>query len=249
MKDQNILRKTVELAKVSSEDTCIEVGCGEGWLSKMLADAAKSVHIIELDPRFLAMTQERLADYEHITFHHGDVLKQNLETILKAETGPIKIVANIPYYLSAKFIQWLVPYKHLLDHVVIMVQKEFAQKLVSQAGDDLYSSLAVYTQCHFETAYGFTVSKNCFRPIPKIDSAVLSLIPKDLPKKIDPETFFPMVNGLFWGKRKTVKTCLRKNPHITVSTAQLSAVPTDLLSTRGETLTIERLIILWNYIF
>ena len=246
MKDQNILRKTIELANVTNNDTCVEVGCGEGWLSTLLAKSAKKVHIIELDHRFLEMTTDRLQEFDNVTFHHGDVLKQDLRNIDKNPETKVKIVANIPYYLSAKFIQWLVPFKDRLDQVVIMVQKEFAQKLVSKPGNSLFSSLTVYTQSHFEAEYGFTVSKSCFRPIPKIDSAVLKLVPKELCPSIDSATYFPMVNALFWGKRKTVKSCLKKNPYRTFSNDYINNIPSEMLERRGETFSHEEFQVLYK---
>lgn len=244
LKDHNIVRKTIEVANIQPEDQCLEIGCGDGIISEKLAKQVNRLHIIELDSRFLQSTQERLSDFSNVHYYQGDVLKYDLGKVLCEVTAPIKVIANIPYYLSAKLIQWFVKNKCQLGSVVVIVQKEFAQKLVAKAGDKLYSSLTVFTQCHFDVHYMFKVSKACFRPIPKVDSAVLSLTPRPLSDQVDPHTFFPMVNALFWGKRKTIKSCLRRNPYHTFSKTTLANLPENMLERRGETMDIGELIYL-----
>jgi 16S rRNA (adenine1518-N6/adenine1519-N6)-dimethyltransferase len=235
IKDKNIIDKIIRHAEIISDVDVVEIGCGEGWLSRRLAEEGKSLTIIEIDERFLSETKERLADILTVDYVLCDFLKTGFSEV-KAEK--VKLVANIPYYISAKIVQRLVEDRHRLVSALIMVQKEFAKKLVAQPGDDDYTSLAVYTQAHFDVSISFLISKHSFRPVPKVDSAMLLLVPNDkLPLDIDRDLFFNIVRSAFWGRRKTLMKCLMESPHTSFS-ADIKHLPyfSDHPTVRGEML-------------
>lgn len=249
IKDKNIIDKIIATAKLTPEDHVIEIGCGEGWLSKRLSEVAKKVTIIELDERFMGETKDRLGNADNVNFILSDVLKVNLQALLGKER--VKVVANIPYYISAKITQWLVDYIDNLDMALIMVQKEFAEKLVAKSGTKAYTSLAVYTQAHFDVSFAFHISRNSFRPIPKVDSGMVMMRPNVfLPESVNREQFFNLVRSSFWGRRKTLLKCLKESPHITIErdVRDLNFFKTNP-QMRGETLELVDFLRLYQELF
>ena len=238
LKDRNVLQKMLELAAVTPEDIVVEIGCGQGWLSLNLAQRCKKLYIIELDPFYMAETQARLAEFTHVTFLSGDVLEVGFGEILEDR---FRIVANLPYQISAKFTKLVIENRQRIVDVHLMVQEEFARKLEAAPGSDLYTSLTVYSRYYLDARYLFKVSRNCFRPIPRVDSAVIYLAPlKEPPFQVDTDLFFKLVQTAFWGRRKTLMSCLSKSPYITVDPA-FKALDffTQNPNLRGETLSLE----------
>ena len=210
--DKNILRKIVSAANIQPEDIVAVIGCGEGILSKELALIAQKLYVLEIDARFIEKTQILLKDFTNVTFIHGDVLKNKF---LQIPEPKFKIAANIPYHISTKLIKLLILEKDRIDETILMVQKEFADKLSAQPGSKNYSSFALYAKFYLDIETLFIVSKNCFYPKPKIDSAVIKIRPKTKPLfEVDEELFFKIIRSAFWGKRKALLNCLLKGPYI-----------------------------------
>ena len=208
LKEKTIIEKIIRYSNLNQSDHVIEIGCGAGILTEGLAKSVQQLTVIELDPACIAMTKERLAHCTNIHYIHSDVLKVDF-----SQFGPsVKIVANIPYYLSAKLIQHLVPFKPYLADIVIMIQKEFAGKLTAPVGTKAYTSLSVYSNFHFELSKLFDISKRCFTPVPKIDSTMIRLIPKS-DTLDDMPLFEDILKAAFWARRKKLMTALKKNPH------------------------------------
>ena len=247
IKDKNIIDKIIREAGISADDDVAEIGCGEGWLSFRLAEAAKSLAIIEIDERFLAETKVRLEPIKTVDYILCDFLKTGFSQV----TAPkVKLVANIPYYISAKIVQQLVEDRHRLVSALIMVQKEFAKKLVAKPGDKDYTSLAVYTQAHFDASISFLISRQSFRPVPNVDSAMLHLVPHDrLPEGIDRDFFFNIVRASFWGRRKILAKCLIESPHTKFSPL-IKAIPFFIKNPmiRGELLALDEFLELYYQI-
>jgi 16S rRNA (adenine1518-N6/adenine1519-N6)-dimethyltransferase len=208
IKEKTVIDKIMRYACVEKTDHVIEIGCGEGVLTRALASAAKQVTVIELDQHCIDMTRANLGELDNLYYIHQDVLKVDF-----SQFDTVKVVANIPYYLSAKLIQKFAYQKEVFSDIVIMVQKEFAKKLVAPVGSKDYTSLAVFTNFHFELKLLFDISKNCFKPVPKVDSTMLLLRAKNLQVN-NPELLESLVKACFWGRRKKISTALRKNPHI-----------------------------------
>lgn len=237
LKDRNVLQKMLDLASITPEDVVVEIGCGQGWLSLNLAQRCKKLYIIELDRFYLAQTQARLEAFSHVTYISGDALEVGFHDISESQ---FKIVANLPYQISAKFTKLIIENRHRIEAVYMMVQDEFAKKLDAKPGSDLYTSLTLYTQFYLETSYLFKVSRTCFRPIPRVDSAVISLIPKSaFPFQVEESFFFSLIQTAFWGRRKTLISCLAKGPYLTLNPA-FKDLPffQNNPTLRGETLTL-----------
>ena len=237
LKDQNILRKTVEYAEILPQDVVAEVGCGEGWLSLALAKEARSFHVYELDEGFLNMTRERLAEFKTVEYHSGDILENRFKNLQE----PFKVVANLPYYISAPFFKLLIESGQNLQSATIMVQEEFAKKIVAKPGSNEYTSLTIYLRFFLEIEYGFKVSRNCFRPIPGVDSAVVKVKPRPKPLfEVDEALFFGMVRSSFWARRKRLLNCLLKSPYLNLPPS-IKEIPFFQKNpdVRGETLSVE----------
>jgi len=213
LKDQNNLRRIVSAAELTPKDHVVEIGCGEGYLSLMLAPECGKLTILEIDPYFLAMTQVRLNDYSNTDYILGDALKSTFAPI---QSNTFKVVANIPYHISAPLIKMMIDDRERVSLGILLVQKEFALKLIAKPNTSLYTSLSVYTRFYFDIELAFEVSRHCFRPVPKVDSAVLKLTPKSqlLILEEDRPLFFEMVRTSFWSRRKTFLNCLLNSPYV-----------------------------------
>ncbi len=238
--DRNIIDKTVRyvLEKNPAPQAIVEIGCGQGILTKALAEITPHLYVIELDTEFLEWTKKTLADHAAITWFESDILKFDFNRI---SAPTFTIVANIPYYISAAIIERITEIRPRVDHAFLMVQKEFADKLVANAGDSNYTSLTVFTHLYFHIHRCFKVSKTCFKPVPKVDSAVIQLTPIH-PFPEYPPILFDITKAAFWGKRKTLHNCLTKSPYLQLPDAVLTKI--SILKThpkiRGSELTPEQ---------
>jgi len=248
--DRNILRKIIDSADLDPSDTVIEIGCGDGILSVALAERCKHLHIVEFDAYYLDKTRSLLEGKDNVSFHHCDALKFDFLEALRhrsmtegteGEITPFKMVANIPYQISAKLLQKAVDFSHHCTGLSLLVQKEFALKCVGVPGTKAYTSLAVYLQFHFDIKLAFGVGRNCFYPVPEVDSAVITLTPRTpLPYTVN-ASYFDLVRGAFWGRRKTLKRCLIENPYLSFEKTTLEQCPflIDNPLIRGETMSID----------
>ncbi len=209
LKDKNVIDKILTTADVQPDETVVEIGCGEGWFSLALAKACKNLFIFEVDSHWLSETKERLAGLDHVHFTLGDVLQTRFEGV----PAPFRVVANIPYHISAKIIKLLIETRDRWTTADIMVQNEFAGKLIAPPGDKNYTSFTVYCNYYLDVQSLFKVSKQSFRPVPKVDSKMIRLTPRTQRFEVE-ESFFRIVNAAFWGRRKTLKNCLRQSPYL-----------------------------------
>ncbi|NLK44979.1 MAG: 16S rRNA (adenine(1518)-N(6)/adenine(1519)-N(6))-dimethyltransferase RsmA [Tissierellia bacterium] len=208
--DGNIVRKIVEKAKITKEDCVLEIGPGMGTLTEELALSAKKVLAIELDKNLLPILDETLEDYENVEIVHGDVLKVDLEKLIeeKLDNKPVKVVANLPYYVTTPIITKLLESNLSIDSIIVMVQKEVAERMEAKPGGKDYGSLSVFVNFYSIPEIIINVPKTVFMPQPKIDSAVIKLnIKKDLPD-IDKDKFFKIVKAAFSKRRKTLLNAL-----------------------------------------
>ncbi|MBJ6361291.1 16S rRNA (adenine(1518)-N(6)/adenine(1519)-N(6))-dimethyltransferase RsmA [Paenibacillus sp. GCM10012307] len=244
--DQNILDKIVSAAKLDKTKGALEIGPGIGALTQKLADAAAVVTAVEIDNRLIPILEEVLEGQEHVEVVHGDVLKLNLQELLerryKDVTG-ISVVANLPYYVTTPILMKLLEERLPLEHIVVMIQKEVAERMAAKPGGKTYGSLSVAVQYYCEPELVCTVPHTVFIPQPNVDSAVIKLtLRSEPPVKVEDEDFyFRVVQASFSQRRKTLANNLgafvgKHNRDKLLELLQACEVDP---SRRGETLSLE----------
>lgn len=244
LKDQNIIHKIIHSISDKSVSEIVEIGCGDGILTEALLPHCNQLHVIEIDQACIDACKARLGEkQQRVTFHHQDVLTLDLNSILSKK---VSIVANVPYYLSAPLIKWLVKQRHLLSECILMFQLEVVDKYCAKPASKTYTSLSVYTQFYFEVSKLFHVSRNCFRPIPNVESAVIKILRKDKLPEVDESQFFAMVRSCFWARRKTIKRALLDSPYLSINKQCMQDTHFDIFQDkRGEILTLQEFLNLY----
>lgn len=200
---KEVLRKIMEVSNVTSEDTVLEIGPGEGALTALLLDVAKKVVTIEIDTDLEKILRKKFDTNPKYTLVMNDVLETDLKKYIEKGT---KVVANIPYYITSPIINKLIDNRDVIDEIYIMVQKEVAERVCAKKGKER-SVLTLAVEYFGEAKYLFTIPKEAFTPIPKVDSAFMSIkLYKDNKYKnlIDEDTFFKYVKAAFANKRKNL---------------------------------------------
>ena len=195
--NEAILANILKAANVSKEDTVVEVGPGLGVLTKALAEQAGYVIAIEKDASMVQILKDTLREYNNVEIIHGDALKV---TSYELQVTRYKVVANIPYYLTSPLMRKFIESKNQPEQMVLMVQKEVAQRICSKP--PRMSLLAVSVQFYAEAKIVAKVPKKYFWPSPKVDSAVISIIPKQEKPSVDADAFFTVVKAGFSQPRK-----------------------------------------------
>ena len=204
--DPNGLNKVVQAAKVSSEDTVLEIGAGLGSLTYLLAQQSRQVVAVELDTRLIASLREALAGFTNVTICEGDMLKLSPDTLIDAER--YVVVANIPYYITSALIRHLLEANHKPTRMVLTVQQEVAERILARDGK--MSLLALSVQVYGKPELKARIPAGCFYPPPEVDSAVLSieLYQEPLVPSGSLDLFFKLAHAGFAQKRKTLRNTL-----------------------------------------
>ncbi|MDI6802157.1 MAG: 16S rRNA (adenine(1518)-N(6)/adenine(1519)-N(6))-dimethyltransferase RsmA [Thermodesulfovibrionales bacterium] len=244
--DPSILHKIIEVSNLTSDDTVIEIGPGHGKLTKMLAEIAKKVIAIELDLELYTRLKEefeRIKSYHsythlpiypfNIEFIHGDALKYHYEKL-----GAFKVVSNIPYYITTPIIFRLIEARKNLKSMTLTIQKEVAQRIVAKPDTKDYGVLSIAVQYYAHPELKFIVPRGAFRPVPKVDSAVIhvEILEKPRVNVRDEKLFFRIVRTAFSQRRKTLSNSLKaisKDIKGILMDAEINPIR------RAETLTIE----------
>lgn len=243
--DRNIIQKIVDIASISKNDTILEIGPGPGALTEALLETGASVVAIELDADF-AKELQRLQTPDHrLEVICEDILKFPLTDFLKNRPNRAKVVANLPYHITTPILTLLLPLYHLIESLTIMVQKEFAERMVAEKKTPEYSSLTLFLQFYATVIKTFNISPNCFFPRPKVHSSVVhcKLHPPLLEEKI--EEFFRMTRAAFGKRRKMLRASLRDLYEVEKIEQTLSTLG-HLVTTRPEDLSIQEFIALFN---
>ena len=240
--DGHVLDKIIAGAGVTKDDMVLEIGPGIGTMTQYLAEAAGKVVAVEIDRNLLPILQETLADYDNVKVIHADVLSLDLEKLVQEENGgrPIKVVANLPYYIMALFEQH-VP----LANVTVMVQKEVAARMKSGPGSKDYGALSLAVQYYAEPYIVANVPCNCFMPRPNVDSAVIRLTRYEEPpvQVKDEKMLFKIIRASFNQRRKTLQNGLNNSSELNFTKDQIAAAIAEAgfsPSVRGEALTLEQ---------
>ena len=253
--DNHILDKIVEAADITREDCVLEIGPGIGTMTQRLAEEAGEVVAVEIDKQLIPILEETLKDYDNVTVLNEDILKVDINGIVAEHGGkPIKVVANLPYYITTPIIMALFENHVLLKSVTIMVQKEVADRMRVGPGTKEYGALSLAIQYYAKPEVITKVPAACFMPKPNVDSTVIRLIRYDIPPVAveDEKWFFAVIRASFNQRRKTLANGLANAGNIGVGRQQVEAalsqmgLPTDI---RGETLTLEQFAELSNRLY
>jgi 16S rRNA (adenine1518-N6/adenine1519-N6)-dimethyltransferase len=207
--DPNILRNIVAAAELTPEKGALEIGPGIGALTQHLAESAGRVVAVEIDRRLLPILQETMSDYPHATIINQDILSVDLHALFLEyfpEQSSVSVVANLPYYVTTPIVMKLLEARLPLENIVVMVQKEVAQRMGGAPGSKAYGSLSVAVQYYCETDIVAIVPRTVFIPQPDVESAVIRLrvLPKPSVQVTDEHFFFEVVHAAFAQRRKTL---------------------------------------------
>lgn len=245
--DGHILDKIVEQAGIDKEDFVLEVGPGIGTLTQYLAQAAFFVTAIEIDTHLIPILEETLQEYDNVKVLNQDILKADLTEVLHTYGAghTIKVVANLPYYITTPIIMNLLQSEVFVDSITVMVQKEVADRMQAGSGTKDYGSLSLAVQYYAKAEQVIQVSANCFIPRPKVGSSVIRLTRYQTPplKAKDESFLFQIIRSAFNQRRKTLANSLANAEALAVSKEQavMAIEKLDLTpSIRGEALTLEQ---------
>ena len=209
--DSNVLRKIVESAGVTKEDTVLEIGPGIGTLTQFLCEAASKVISVEIDKAMIPVLNDTLSEYDNITIVNEDILKVDILKLLK-ENGAksVKVVANLPYYITTPIIMELLEKDAPIESITVMIQKEVAERMQTGPGSKDYGALSLAVAFYSKAEVKMTVSPNCFIPRPNVDSAVIRMDKlKEPPVSVkDRDLMFKIIKGAFEQRRKTLTNAL-----------------------------------------
>jgi 16S rRNA (adenine1518-N6/adenine1519-N6)-dimethyltransferase len=244
--DGHVLDKIIAAAGVTKEDVVLEIGPGFGTMTQYLAEAAKEVIAVEIDKTLIPILQETLKDYDNVTLINEDILKVDIGALAEEKNGgnPIKVVANLPYYITTPIIMGLFENHVPLENVTVMVQKEVAQRMQAGPGTKDYGALSLAVQFYAQPYIVANVPPNCFIPRPNVGSAVIRLTKWEKPPvQVKDEAFlFSLIRASFNQRRKTLQNSL-VNGGIGVTKEQVAAALEQMElppAVRGEALTLSQ---------
>lgn len=251
--DTHVLNKIIRSAEISSEDMVLEIGPGIGTMTQYLAQAAGRVTAVEIDRALIPILEETLEDYENVTVLNEDILKVDIAGLAERENGgrPIKVVANLPYYITTPIIMGLFENHVPLKSITVMVQKEVAERMQVGPGSKDYGALSLAVQYYAKPYIVANVPPNCFMPRPKVGSAVIRLERYERPPvQVDDEKLmFKIIRASFNQRRKTLANGLKNSPELDFSKEEIETSIGSLgkgASIRGEALTLEEFAALSN---
>lgn len=244
--DANILRKIVEAAQITEEDCVLEIGPGIGTMTQYLAETAGQVIAVEIDRQLIPILKDTLSSYDNVTVLCEDILKVDLRVLSERNGGrPVKVVANLPYYITTPIIMALLESHMPLASITVMVQSEVAERMQTGPGTKDYGALSLAVQYYAKPEIVARVPASCFLPRPNVDSTVIRLTKYGKPPvNVTDEAFlFAVIRASFNQRRKTLANGLANAGGIGVTRAQAEAALEEMglsRTVRGETLTLEQ---------
>ena len=254
--DTHVLEKIMDSAEITKEDCVLEIGPGIGTMTQYLAERAGHVVVVEIDKNLIPILEETLSAYDNVTIINNDILKVDINKLVDElnEGKPIKVVANLPYYITTPIIMGLFESHVPIKSITIMVQKEVADRMQVGPGTKDYGALSLAVQYYAKPEIVANVPPNCFIPRPGVGSAVIRLTRYEEPpvEVADEKKMFALIRASFNQRRKTLVNGLSNAPELGLSKEavlqsleQLGLSPT----VRGETLTLEQFASLSNILF
>ena len=243
--DSDVLEGIVEAAGITKDDCVLEVGPGIGTMTQYLAESAREVVSIEIDKALIPILNDTLSEYNNITIINEDILKVDIEKVVREHNGgrPIKVVANLPYYITTPIIMRLFEEHLPIDSITVMIQKEVADRMESAPGNKDYGALSLAVQYYSKPSKVMTVPPSSFIPQPGVSSEVIHLdCYKDMPVKTDDEDLmFRIIRAAFNQRRKTMVNSISTLGEFSKADIQSALQQMGLQPTvRGEALSLEQ---------
>lgn len=243
--DTHVLEKIIASANITKDDFVLEIGPGIGTMTQYLAEAAREVAAVEIDNTLIPILADTLKDWDNVTVINNDVLKVDLTQLAIEKNGgrPIKVVANLPYYITTPIIMGLFENKVPIDSITIMVQKEVADRMQVGPGTKDYGALSLAVQYYAKPQIVANVPPNCFMPRPKVGSAVIRLEKYEQPpvQVKDEKMMFRIIRASFNQRRKTLVNGLKNSQELSFTKEEIEKALTVCglsLNVRGEALTL-----------
>ena len=245
--DTHVLEKIIASAEITKEDFVLEIGPGIGTMTQYLAEAAREVAAVEIDKTLIPILQDTLKEWNNVTVINNDILKVDIRQLAleKNQGRPIKVVANLPYYITTPIIMGLFENQVPIESITIMVQKEVADRMQVGPGTKDYGALSLAVQYYARPEIVANVPPNCFMPRPKVGSAVIRLERYEQPpvQVKDEKLMFRLIRASFNQRRKTLVNGLKNSPELHFSKEEIEQALVNCglpLTVRGEALTLEQ---------
>lgn len=245
--DGRVLDKIIDAAEISKEDFVLEIGPGIGTMTQYLAENAREVLAVEIDKNLIPILEDTLSEYENVSILNEDILKVDIGKIAKERNGgrPIKVVANLPYYITTPIIMGLFESHVPIASITVMVQKEVADRMQAGPGTKDYGALSLAVQYYAKPYIVANVPPNCFMPRPKVGSAVIRLAKYQQPKieVSNEKLMFQLIRASFNQRRKTLQNGIKNFSELNFSKEQVAEALEQMevsVSVRGEALTLEQ---------
>ncbi len=253
--DTRILEGIIQAAHVTKEDFVLEIGPGIGTMTQYLCEHAREVVAVEIDQNLIPILKDTLSEYDNVEVINDDILKVDINQLARERNGgkPIKVVANLPYYITTPIIMGLFESHVPIDSITIMVQKEVADRMQVGPGTKDYGALSLAVQYYARPEIVLSVPPSCFMPQPKVGSAVIRLTRHEVPP-VDVKNeklMFALIRASFNQRRKTLANGLNNFPQISLSKEQIQECIVELgvpVTVRGEALSLEQFATLSNII-
>ena len=245
--DTHVLEKIIASAEITKDDFVLEIGPGIGTMTQYLAEAAREVAAVEIDKTLIPILQDTLKEWNNVTVINNDILKVDIRLLAleKNQGRPIKVVANLPYYITTPIIMGLFENQVPIESITIMVQKEVADRMQVGPGTKDYGALSLAVQYYARPEIVANVPPNCFMPRPKVGSAVIRLERYEQPpvQVKDEKLMFRLIRASFNQRRKTLVNGLKNSPELHFSKEEIEQALVNCglsLTVRGEALTLEQ---------
>ena len=245
--DAHVLDKIIDAAEIGPDDFVLEIGPGIGTLTQYLAESAREVTAVEIDSHLIPILEETLQNYDNVTVLNEDILKVDIAELARQKNKgkPIKVVANLPYYITTPIIMGLFESHVPIDNITVMVQKEVAERMQVGPGTKDYGALSLAVQYYAKPYLAANVPPNCFMPRPKVGSAVIRLTKyQEPPVQVkDERLMFRLIRASFNQRRKTLQNSLSNSPELNITKAQTAEALEKMglpAAVRGEKLTLEQ---------
>ena len=243
--DDHVITKIINAAEITKDDLVLEIGPGIGTMTQYLAESAGKVIAVEIDKNLIPILGETLAEYDNVTIINEDILKLDINRLVEEENGgkPIKVVANLPYYITTPIIMGLFESHVPLQSITVMVQKEVADRMQVGPGSKDYGALSLAVQYYAKPYIAANVPPNCFIPRPGVGSAVIRLARYEEPPVMvkDESLMFKLIRASFNQRRKTLQNGIANSPELPYSKAQVEKALEKMglaANVRGESLTL-----------